>query len=103
MADWDKEMKVSEVIKFEQWVLIHHTAHTCIHVLQQKYLFEHKVTANDRTKTLEEIAKEEAEWLHALKTRHLAWMNGDLMKMSFRMYQMMTQKGKRKERSQKRK
>jgi nucleolar protein 14 len=51
MADWDKEMKT--------------------------YLFERKVKATDRTKTPEEIAKEEAERLHELETRRLARMNGD--------------------------
>lgn len=51
MADWDKEMKT--------------------------YLFERRVKATDRTKTPEEIAKEEAERLHELETRRLARMNGD--------------------------
>lgn len=52
MADWDKEMK--------------------------GYLHaERKVKASDRTKTPEEIAKEEAERLHKLETRRLARMNGD--------------------------
>ena len=52
MADWDKEMK--------------------------EYLYmERKVKATDRTKTPEEIAKEEAERLHELETRRLARMNGD--------------------------
>lgn len=52
MADWDKEMK--------------------------GYLYvERKVKASDRTKTPEEIAKEEAERLHKLETRRLARMNGD--------------------------
>jgi nucleolar protein 14 len=51
-ADWDKEMK--------QYL------HT-----------ERKVAATDRTKTPEEIAKEEADKLHALETRRLARMNGD--------------------------
>lgn len=51
-ADWDKEMK--------------------------QYLYtDRKVAASDRTKTVEEIAKEEAEALHALETRRLARMNGD--------------------------
>jgi nucleolar protein 14 len=40
-------------------------------------LFERKVKATDRTKTPEEIAKEEAERLHELETRRLARMNGD--------------------------
>ena len=43
----------------------------------QEYLFERKVKATDRTKTPEEIAKEEAEKLHELETRRLARMNGD--------------------------
>eukprot|EP00804_Cyclotella_cryptica_P013687 CCRYP_016131-RA/>CCRYP_016131-RA protein AED:0.07 eAED:0.07 QI:308/1/1/1/0.66/0.42/7/2083/1063 len=51
MDDWDKEMK--------------------------EYLFERKVKATDRTKTPEEIAKEEADRLHKLETRRLARMNGD--------------------------
>lgn len=51
MADWDKEMKT--------------------------YLFERRVKATDRTKTPEEVAKEEAERLHKLETRRLARMNGD--------------------------
>lgn len=52
MEDWDKEMK--------------------------RYLFvERKVKATDRTKTPEEIAKEEADRLHELETRRLARMNGD--------------------------
>eukprot|EP00557_Chaetoceros_sp_GSL56_P004410 CAMPEP_0176498936 /NCGR_PEP_ID=MMETSP0200_2-20121128/12626_1 /TAXON_ID=947934 /ORGANISM="Chaetoceros sp., Strain GSL56" /LENGTH=1104 /DNA_ID=CAMNT_0017897255 /DNA_START=75 /DNA_END=3386 /DNA_ORIENTATION=- len=41
------------------------------------YLFERKVKATDRTKTPEEIAKEEADRLHELETRRLARMNGD--------------------------
>merc|ERR1712087_831496 len=41
------------------------------------YQFERKVAATDRTKTPEEIAKEEAERLHELETRRLARMNGD--------------------------
>lgn len=51
MQDWDKEMK--------------------------EYLFERKVKATDRTKTPEEIAKEEADRLHKLETRRMARMNGD--------------------------
>lgn len=51
MADWDKEMK--------------------------EYLFDRKVKATDRTKTPEEIVKEEADRLHKLETRRLARMNGD--------------------------
>ncbi len=43
----------------------------------QEYLFERKVKATDRTKTPEEIAKEEADRLHELETRRLARMNGD--------------------------
>lgn len=54
-ADWDKEMK--------------------------EYLHtDRKVAATDRTKTPEEIAKEEADKLHALETRRLARMNGDFDK-----------------------
>ena len=51
MAEWDKEMK--------------------------EYLFARKVKATDRTKTPEELAKEEADRLHELETRRLARMNGD--------------------------
>lgn len=50
--DWDKEMK--------------------------EYMYtERKVKATDRTRTPEEIAKEEADRLHELETRRLARMNGD--------------------------
>jgi nucleolar protein 14 len=51
MDDWNKEMK--------------------------EYLFDRKVKATDRTKTAEEIAKEESERLHELETKRLARMNGD--------------------------
>lgn len=51
MADWDKEMK--------------------------EFLFHKKVKATDRTKTPEEMAKEEADRLHKLETRRMARMNGD--------------------------
>lgn len=51
MDDWEKEMK--------------------------GYLFDRKVKATDRTKTPEEIAKEEADRLHELETKRLARMNGD--------------------------
>ncbi len=51
MEDWNKEMK--------------------------SYMFERKVKATDRTKTPDEIAKEEADRLHELETRRLARMNGD--------------------------
>ena len=51
-ADWDREMK------------------QYLHV-------ERKVKAVDRIQTPEEIAKNEAERLHALETRRLARMNGD--------------------------
>ena len=40
-------------------------------------MFKPKSRATDRTKTPEEIAKEEAERLHELETRRLARMNGD--------------------------
>ena len=53
MVDWDQEMK------------------------QYLYGGERKARASDRTKTPEEIAKEEAERLHALETRRLARMNGE--------------------------
>ena len=52
--DWDREMK--------QYV--HSTT-------------KEKIAATDRTKTPEEIAKEEAEALHQKETRRLARMNGD--------------------------
>lgn len=51
MAEWDKEMKT--------------------------FLLDRKVKATDRTKTPEEIAKEEADRLHELEMRRLARMNGD--------------------------
>jgi nucleolar protein 14 len=51
MADWDVEMK--------------------------QYMYERKVQASDRTKTPEEIAKEQADRLHQLETRRLARMQGD--------------------------
>jgi nucleolar protein 14 len=51
MDEWDKEMKA--------------------------YLFDRRVKATDRTKTVEEIAKEEADKLHVLETRRLARMSGD--------------------------
>ena len=43
------------------------------------YLFERKVKATDRTKTPEEVAKEEAERLHALESKRLARMAGDFL------------------------
>lgn len=45
--------------------------------IQQGYLFDRRVKATDRTKTGEEIAKEEADRLHELETRRLARMSGD--------------------------
>lgn len=51
MDDWNKEVK--------------------------EYHMERKVKATDRTKTPEEIAKEEADRLHELETRRIARMNGD--------------------------
>ena len=51
MDEWDKEMKA--------------------------YLFERRVKATDRSKTAEEVAKEEADKLHELETRRLARMSGD--------------------------
>jgi nucleolar protein 14 len=53
MDDWDREMK--------------------------EYLFTKKVKATDRTKTPEEIAKEEAERLHKLESKRLARMAGDFL------------------------
>ncbi len=43
----------------------------------KQMMFKPKGRATDRTKTPEEIAKEEAERLHRLETRRLARMNGD--------------------------
>ncbi len=43
----------------------------------KEYHLERTVKATDRTKTPEEIAKEEAERLHELETRRIARMNGD--------------------------
>ena len=42
-------------------------------LLFQEYLFERKVKATDRTKTPEEIAKEEADKLHADEMEMDAW------------------------------
>ncbi len=53
MDDWDKEMK--------------------------EYLFTKKVKATDRTKTPEELAKEQADKLHALESKRLARMAGDFL------------------------
>jgi nucleolar protein 14 len=58
MADWDKEMK------------------QYLHV-------DRKVAATDRTKTPEEIAKEDADRLHELETRRLARMSGDFENDNF--------------------
>jgi nucleolar protein 14 len=57
-VEWDKEMK-------------------------QYIHLERKVKATDRTKTAEELAKEEAERLQELETRRLARMNGDFEKDDF--------------------
>lgn len=46
---------------------------------KQEFLFERKVKATDRTKTPEEIAKEEATKLHALESKRLARMEGDFL------------------------
>ncbi|GAX18342.1 nucleolar protein 14 [Fistulifera solaris] len=73
MADWDKEMK------------------EYLHV-------QRKVKASDRTKTPEEIAKEEAERLHKLETRRLARMNGDFEDDDFSDLSDNETKGKRKRR-----
>ncbi|KAL7536701.1 hypothetical protein ACHAXR_007349 [Thalassiosira sp. AJA248-18] len=53
MDAWDKEMK--------------------------EYLFERRVAATDRTKTPEELAKNEADKLHALESKRLARMAGDFL------------------------
>lgn len=53
MDDWDKEMK--------------------------EYLFTKKVKATDRTRTPEELAKEQAMKLHALESKRLARMAGDFL------------------------
>ena len=45
----------------------------------QEYLFERKVKATDRTKPPEEVAKDEADRLHALESKRLARMAGDLL------------------------
>ena len=58
MVDWDKEMK-------------------------QYQFLERKVAATDRTKTKEEIAKEEADRLNELETRRLARMNGEYVDDNF--------------------
>jgi nucleolar protein 14 len=51
MADWDREVNT--------------------------LMLKRKVAATNRTKTAEEIAKEEADRLHELETKRLARMNGD--------------------------
>lgn len=51
MAEWDREMNT--------------------------LLLKRRVAATDRTKTEEEVAKEEADRLHELETKRLARMNGD--------------------------
>lgn len=43
----------------------------------KSYLFERRIAATDRTKTPEEIAKEEAERLHDLEKKRLARMAGE--------------------------
>ena len=61
--------------------------HTHTHIIiicvffyhKQEFLFERKVKATDRTKTPEEIAKEEATKLHALESKRLARMEGDFL------------------------
>lgn len=47
------------------------------HMEMKQMMLKPKGRATDRTKTPEEIAKEEAERLHKLETRRLARMNGD--------------------------
>jgi len=45
----------------------------------KEYLFERRVKATNRTKTPEEIAKNEADRLHALESKRLARMAGDFL------------------------
>lgn len=47
------------------------------HTEMKKMMMKPKGRATDRTKTPEEVAKEESERLHELETRRLARMNGD--------------------------
>jgi nucleolar protein 14 len=79
MDAWDKEMKVCLffVTCAVRRVDVNLQFLTATTLDQQEYLFERKVKATDRTKTPEEIAKEEADRLHELETRRLARMNGD--------------------------
>jgi nucleolar protein 14 len=56
-----------EDMEFEEWD----------QEMRQFQFIERKVKATDRTKTPEEIAKEEAQRLHELETRRLARMHGD--------------------------
>mmetsp|Transcript_133907 Transcript_133907/g.199125 ORF Transcript_133907/g.199125 Transcript_133907/m.199125 type:complete len:991 (+) Transcript_133907:69-3041(+) len=49
----------------------------------KKMMMRPKKAATDRTKTPEEIAKEEAERLHELETRRMARMNGDFEEDDF--------------------
>lgn len=64
-------------------------------------MFERKVKATDRTKTPEEIAKEEAERLHVLETRRLARMNGDFDEDEFSDISDDDTKGKKKRKKSK--
>lgn len=77
MDAWDKEMKVRCDMCSSNHIIIRTLRSISLHNHLQTYLFERKVKATDRTKTPEEIAKEEADRLHELETRRMARMNGD--------------------------
>lgn len=53
------------------------------HLEMKRMMMKPKLKATDRTKTPEEVAKEEAERLHELETRRLARMNGDFEEDDF--------------------
>lgn len=85
MDAWDKEMKVCCLLPttchiFCCLCFVYLYMHGLTKSISQGYLFERKVKAADRTKTPEEIAKEEADRLHELETRRLARMHGDFDK-----------------------
>jgi nucleolar protein 14 len=69
----------------------------------RQMMIKPKRRATDRTKTPEEIAKEEADRLHELETRRLARMNGDFEEDDFSDISIDGKSGKRKKHTQKNK
>jgi nucleolar protein 14 len=63
----------------------------------KELMMKPKRKATDRTKTPEEIAKEEAERLHELETRRLARMNGDFEEDDFSDIEVDSRKKKKKD------